>query len=183
MTGRTVGLILAAGAGRRYGAPKILVPGWLDTAVAALRGGGCDEVHVVTGAARPPPAADVREIHAENWADGIGASLRTGLAYLTGRPEAGEIVIHVVDCPDIGPDVVARVLGAGPGLRRAVFDGRRGHPVVLPHAHLRPLLEEVTDENGAGPYVRRQDHEVVECGDLASGMDIDRPTPPVRHSR
>ncbi|MCV7090392.1 nucleotidyltransferase family protein, partial [Mycobacterium interjectum] len=46
-----VGVLLAAGAGRRYGKPKVLVDGWLDAAVQALQGGGCGGVVLVLGAA------------------------------------------------------------------------------------------------------------------------------------
>ena len=47
------GVLLAAGAGTRFGMPKVLAErgAWLRAAVAALSGGGCDEVVVVLGAA------------------------------------------------------------------------------------------------------------------------------------
>lgn len=168
-----VGLVLAAGAGSRYGKPKILVPGWLDTAVGALADGGCTSVHVLTGAARPPLPAGAEEVHVPGWASGIGATVRAGIEHLLAAGDPQEVALHVVDCPDIGADVVARVLGAGDGLRRAVFDGRPGHPVVVPRAHLRPLLATLTDPDGAGPYLRSHPHVTVECGDLASATDVD----------
>ncbi|HRD14869.1 MAG TPA: NTP transferase domain-containing protein, partial [Mycobacterium sp.] len=47
------GVLLAAGAGTRFGMPKVLAErgSWLRAAVAALSGGGCDDVVVVLGAA------------------------------------------------------------------------------------------------------------------------------------
>ena len=47
------GVVLAAGAGTRYGMPKVLAGGgqWLRSAVSALHGGGCDDIVVVLGAA------------------------------------------------------------------------------------------------------------------------------------
>ncbi len=50
-----VGVLLAAGAGRRYGSPKVLAHGgaWLQAAVTALAEGGCAQVLVVLGAAVP----------------------------------------------------------------------------------------------------------------------------------
>jgi len=59
------GLLLAAGAGRRMGRPKALVPGWLRASVAALRAGGCDRVTVVLGAGADeaaPLLAAVRDL-------------------------------------------------------------------------------------------------------------------------
>ena len=46
------GIVLAAGAGTRYGRPKVLAAGgdWLRVAVPSLRAGGCGEVYVVLGA-------------------------------------------------------------------------------------------------------------------------------------
>ncbi|KAE8766082.1 nucleotidyltransferase family protein [Georgenia thermotolerans] len=176
----TAGLVLAAGAGSRYGMPKILVPGWLERAVGALRDGGCSAVRVVTGAARPPHLAGAEEIHCAGWERGIGASLRAGLTAVGGGP--ARVVVHVVDCPDVGPEVVERVLtAAGDRLARAVFDTRPGHPVVLPRTHLAPVLAALTDADGAGPYLRGRAHLAVECGDLATGRDID--TPPVGAAR
>lgn len=180
----TAGIVLAAGAGRRYGHPKILVPGWLDAAIDALYGGGCNQVYVLTGAARPSQRPDVHEIHVPGWSNGIGATLRAGLEHLLSGdesvPPAEQVVLHVVDCPDIGSDVVSRVLEAGDGLRRAVFDGRPGHPVVIPYRNLRPLLDVLEDHDGAGPYLRAHRHQAIECGDLASGEDVDHRTGPFR---
>lgn len=47
------GVVLAAGAGSRFGMPKVLAEEgvWLRRAVTALADGGCDEVIVVLGAA------------------------------------------------------------------------------------------------------------------------------------
>ncbi|MEE6287343.1 NTP transferase domain-containing protein [Georgenia sp. MJ173] len=173
----TTGVVLAAGAGTRYGMPKILVPAWLDRAVTALRDGGCAPVAVVTGAARPPLPDDTEEIHCPDWERGIGASLRAALIALQPWPQ--RLVVHVVDCPDIGRAVVRRVLDdVGEDLGRSVFDGRPGHPVVLPRRHLAPLLAELADDDGAGRYLRAHTHTTVECGDLATGADIDVAPPP-----
>lgn len=177
---RNVGVLLAAGAGRRYGKPKVLVDGWLGTAVGALRDGGCADVVVVLGAAEvvaPPGAAAVL---APDWADGLSASVRAGLAE-AGRRHADFAVLHVIDTPDVGPDVVARVLAraaASPsGLARAYFGDRPGHPVVLARRHWPAVLARISGDQGAGAYLReRGDVEAVDCGDLAGGQDIDEPS-------
>lgn len=177
-----VGLVLAAGAGTRYGLPKILVPGWLDGAVRALRDGGCAKVLVVTGAARSVIPDGAVEIHCPTWKRGIGASLRSGLTAVGAG--ADRIVVHVVDCPDVGASVVERVVrSAAGGPVRAVFDGQPGHPVVLPIESVPELLAQLRDEDGAGPYLSgRADVQLVECGDLATGQDKDFADGPARPS-
>lgn len=173
------GVVLAAGAGSRFGMPKVLAADgdWLRRAVAALHHGGCAEVIVVLGACGadvvevPAPA---RAVYAADWADGLSASLRTGL----GAVDTDFAVVHLVDTPDIGPDVVRRVLSAArvapSGLARAVYDGRPGHPVVIARRHFPQLLAGVTGDVGAGPFLRaRTDVSAVQCADLAGGADID----------
>ena len=84
------GLLLAAGAGRRMGRPKALVE--LDgeplvvRALRTLAEGGAAPVVVVLGAradeVRAVLPAGVRRVEAPDWAEGMGASLRAGLAAL-----------------------------------------------------------------------------------------------------
>lgn len=171
------GVVLAAGAGTRYGMPKVAVAQgeWLQTAVTALAGGGCADVVVVLGAALvevPPPA---RAVIASDWADGMSASVRAGISAVGSADLA---VLHTVDTPDIGADVVRRVLsaahGSRSGLARAVYDGRPGHPVVVHRRHWPQLLASLAGDRGAGPFLRaRADVVTVECADLATGRDVD----------
>jgi nicotine blue oxidoreductase len=117
----TAGLLLAAGQGRRYGMPKALAERdgrrWVDLALDVLRAGGCDPLVVVLGAA----AAEVREVATldgalivenRDWAEGIGSSLRAGLAALA-RTTAEAAVILLVDTPGITPAAVRRVAAVG----------------------------------------------------------------------
>lgn len=176
-------VVLAAGAGVRAGGPKALrhtADGepWIVRAVNALRAGGCDEVIVVLGAKAERAAQLVpggaRTVVAEDWANGVSASLRAGLA-AAGHAEVA--VLTLVDLPGLPASAVARLAsGAGPTtLRRAVYDGRPGHPVVLGRDHWAPLLREAAGDVGAGPYLRRRGAKRVECGDLWDGADIDVP--------
>lgn len=179
------GLLLAAGAGRRFGGPKALVgvdgtDGWLSRSVATLRDGGCDSVTVVLGAAADRARAllpqEVNVVVADDWAEGMGASLRAGLAALAASSgDTTAALVHLVDLPDVGPDVVARVLerATGPAaLARAAYDGTPGHPVLLGRDHW-PALAGVTGDKGARDHLATHAHDLVECGDLASGQDRD----------
>ena len=189
------GLLLAAGAGRRMGTPKALlrderdVP-YVDRALGRLLDGGCDLVTVVLGAAADEvraildedgwcvdPAVDV--VVAEDWAEGMGASLRAGLSALAaGRDDVTTALVSLVDLPDVDEAVVARVLAVDDRsdcLARASYDGVPGHPVLLGRDHWAGVVETATGDRGARDYLRDRDVLTVECGDLATGRDVDTP--------
>lgn len=182
MTGASrvvAGVLLAAGAGRRYGKPKVLVDEWRTAALAALRDGGCDAVIVVLGAAQIPLPDDVTTVTASDWQTGLSASLRAGLRQADALG-AEYAVLHVIDTPDVDAAVVSRVLHSAlasrSGLARAYFGDRPGHPVVLASRHWPDVIASVTGDRGAGEYLRaRDDVEIVDCSDLATGVDHDEP--------
>src|SRR5690606_1140805 len=162
MSAVAVGIVLAAGAGTRYGYPKVLAEdgAWLRAAIAALRAGGCARVVVVLGATGPHHGGlgipeGVEAVWAHDWARRLAASLRTGLAAATGGDYA---VIMPVDTPDVGAAVVTRVVEAAirapSGLARAVFAGRPGHPVVIGHSHWVGVVAASTADQGAATYIR-----------------------------
>ncbi len=174
----TTGLLLAAGAGRRMGRPKALVEGWLVRAVDSLA--DCDHVVVVLGAsadeARPLlDAHDVTIVVAPDWDEGMGASLRTGLMHLQ-HGDASRCVVTLVDLPDVTAPVVRRLLerpDTEDVLARATYDGSPGHPVLLGRAHWPGVIESAVGDQGARAYLSAHDVEGVECGDLATGADVD----------
>lgn len=173
-----VGVLLAAGAGRRYGSPKVLAHhgAWLQTAVTALAEGGCSTVVVVLGAAIPAQLPDgVSTVVAPDWAMGMGASLRAGLRAASATA-ATHALVHLVDTPDVGAEVVVRVLASGTDLARAGYDGKAGHPVLLGRRYWAAVHDAATGDRGARGFLRdRADVLLVECGDLATGEDHDTP--------
>lgn len=177
-----VGLLLAAGAGERFGGPKALArdddgTSWLLRSVQALR--PCAEIVVVLGAEAEQAAAllpmSVSRIRAEDWAEGMGASLRAGLSGLAPTSHEAALV-SLVDLPDVDAAVVARLVAAatGPGvLARAAYDGVPGHPVLIGRDHWAGVVETATGDRGARDYLAGREVALVECGDLASGADVD----------
>ncbi|EWT01334.1 4-diphosphocytidyl-2C-methyl-D-erythritol synthase [Intrasporangium oryzae NRRL B-24470] len=231
------GLVLAAGAGRRMGGPKALVrktagaPTLVEEAITALLDGGCEGVTVVVGAAAAEVTdvirhlgRDVDVVECAEWDEGMGATLRTGLASLTSATHehaapVSAALITLVDLPDVGAEVVARLLASGPRpspvhggppalatrpdgpgkahettseeqavgeeadeaarwratLSRAAYAGVPGHPVVIGRDHWDEVIASAVGDRGARSHFRAHAHGLVECGDLASGRDADRP--------
>jgi nicotine blue oxidoreductase len=117
----------------------------------------------------------VTVVVADEWAEGMAASLRTGLRSLAGSADDGAVV-SLVDLPDLVPEVVARVIAASSGpaaLARAAYDGTPGHPVLLGRDHWPGVVETAVGDQGARTYLADRDVTLVECGDLATGRDVD----------
>jgi CTP:molybdopterin cytidylyltransferase MocA len=186
------GLVLAAGGGRRLGGrPKALLTDadgtpWLSRTVARLHAAGCAHVLVVLGAAADEAAALVEPgtadvVVADDWADGMGVSLRRGLVHLE-RGRSAAVLVTLVDLPDVDTSVMRRVLerwrslGApADALVRATYQGRPGHPVLVGRDHWPGLTGTLGGDVGASPYLSGRRVHQVSCDDLATGHDLDRP--------
>jgi CTP:molybdopterin cytidylyltransferase MocA len=76
--------------------------------------------------------------------------------------------------------VIRRIIAAGApagsaALARATYDAVPGHPVLLGRDHWAGVIATATGDQGARAYLRTHDVLAVECGDLATGRDVDRP--------
>ncbi|MEU7904397.1 NTP transferase domain-containing protein [Actinoplanes sp. NPDC049118] len=186
------GLVLAAGAGRRYGMPKALVAyrgGLLvRRAAGVLSDAGVARGLVVVGAeaARIRAAApELTYVENPDWATGMASSLRAGLAALAATT-AGAAVILLVDMPGVTPAAVrATTAGAGPdSLVMGGYHGRRSHPVVLGRDHWAGVAASATGDHGARDYLRahRDRVRVVPVGHLADDADLDVPQGAANHA-
>ena len=180
------GLLLAAGAGRRFGSPKALVElgGELlvDRGARLLAAGGCTPVVVVLGAAADEVLArtsltDV--VVATDWAAGISASLRAGLADLTARDVAA-CVVALADQPGVSPDAVARLLAAhraGAVAAMATYAGEPRNPVLLSRDIWADVAATAVGDVGARQWLRSHPDVVVAvpCDDAGTAFDVDTP--------
>ena len=202
------GLVLAAGEGSRLGRPKGLLEradgtSFVAHAVGVVASGGAAPVFVAVGAAGDdvsllvPPSAVV--VRADDWAEGMGASLRAGLRALSTAagtapdaapgtataPVAGPdaagvdavdaVVVGLVDTPGVTAEAVRRLgaLASPSVLARCSYDGVPGHPVLIGRDHWAGAAAAARGDQGARAYLRGRDVTLVEVADVADGADVD----------
>ncbi|HEV8558701.1 MAG TPA: nucleotidyltransferase family protein [Actinophytocola sp.] len=184
-TPRVAGLLLAAGAGRRFGMPKALVRHrgglFVEHAAAVLHEAGCAPVVIVLGASADEVRATATLsgsslVDNPDWESGMGSSLRAGLDELSTSDTVAAVVLPV-DTPGVTAAAVRRLadLAAPDALARASYDGAPGHPVLIGRAHWPGVWELATGDQGARPYLRRHGGTDVPCADVGAGTDVDRP--------
>ncbi|MUL40865.1 nucleotidyltransferase family protein [Streptomonospora sp. PA3] len=180
-TAPVAGLLLAAGKGSRLGRPKALVEiageRLVDRGARTLREGGCAPVYVVTGAVEVETAG-AAAVHNPGWQDGLGSSLRAGLAALGEETDA--VVVALADQPLVTAAAVRRLLAAhaeGARAAAATYAGNLRNPVLLGREHWPTVHALAEGDVGARPFLRAYSHLVttVPCDDVASPDDIDTP--------
>lgn len=179
-------VVLAAGEGKRFGGPKALVSldGELlvDRAVRVALEAECAPVVVVLGAAAHDVVRAARLEGAvvvvnDDFATGIGSSLRCGLAAVTDL-RAPAAVVLLVDQPRVGPEAVRRLVAAWrDGARAAVasYEQQPRNPVLLDRTTWPEVSASATGDVGARDWLRAHadDVRLVACDDLGSDIDID----------
>lgn len=177
------GVVLAAGAARRFGGakPLALVDGETLLARTVRRlGGTCGAgVWVVTGcrhaavAAAVPPGA--HPVYHPGWASGMAGSLRRAIHALP--PVAMAVLVMPCDLPQVTAADIARLAAAW---RRqpsqpaaACFDGRRGAPAILPRRWWT-ALHRLRGDEGARAILAAV-HGVAGVDMPAAALDVDTP--------
>jgi len=176
------GLVLAAGAATRFGAPKQLaeldgVP-MLEHALRTMTAATVGRVVVVLGSGADEIAERV-DFHGadalvcDRWEEGQSASLACGLAELA---DCEAVVVTLGDQPRVSPDAIQRVIAArnGASAVRATYGGTPGHPVLL-ERDLFEQLRNVTGDKGARNLLVSAQVLDVPCDDLGGGEDVDTP--------
>jgi molybdenum cofactor cytidylyltransferase len=177
----TAGLVLAAGAGTRFGATKQLAPlrgrPLLEYAVEAMLAvPALESVVVVLGHAadeilRGAELGEAEVVVCREWERGQSASLRCGVAALR---DADAVAVTLGDQPFITPQVIAGALDQLEGYDavRTVYGGAPGHPVVL-GPRVLAAAGELAGDRGARDLLSRFHVRCWEAGHLCSAIDVD----------
>ncbi|HYX24071.1 MAG TPA: nucleotidyltransferase family protein [Thermoanaerobaculia bacterium] len=183
----------AAGASRRMGRPKLLLPfrgaPLVAAVVEALRTGGVEAIVLVTA----PEDEDLR-----SWARQAGvttavnpapargmlSSIQEGIDALGGADALARrgavLLVSPADLPRLGPksvaELLARMAATGAPLAVPVHQGRRGHPLALAPA----LIPEIFTLDPAVGLKQLRDRHAAELLEVAVDdpgvvMDVDTP--------
>lgn len=176
-------VVLAAGAGTRFGGCKQLAPldgrPLLAHALELAAAAETAETVLVLGAhaERIEAAMDltgVRVVHANDWERGPQASLAAGLAAL--GEETAAALVTLGDEPRVPAAAVRRLVALRrpglPGLR-ASYEGNAGHPVLIERELFAPMIALGRSGTTPGPVLRGAGVIEIECGDLGAAGDVD----------
>jgi molybdenum cofactor cytidylyltransferase len=194
-----IGILLAAGQGRRFdasGRRLKLIEARRTGAVAgeplalaaalALRAALGSVVAVVRSEQGPNQerlrrlleqagCAIVTCAPADGAAEGMGASIACGIA---SRPHAGGWIIALADMPAIQPPTIRALRAAieqGAASAAPYFRGQRGHPVAF-GAACGPALAALVGDTGARAVLERFPPVRIDVDDPGILMDVDRAT-------
>lgn len=181
--GQIVSVVLAAGAGRRFGGRKqlALLAGrpLVEHALAAAAASGTSTLLVLGSDAeeieRGIGLGGATAIRCPDWEEGQHASLRCGLAAL--GPEVGAALVMLGDEPFVSPEAARRVIAArhdGVAALRATYGGRPGHPVLIDRELFDRLIAAPPDLKPAA-LLREAGVVSVDCSDLGDPADVDTP--------
>lgn len=178
-------LILAGGAGRRFGGGKLHAdlagaPVIRRVAEAVLRAGFAD-VTVISGADDEPVRAalaglDLHLIHAPDWAEGMAASLRSGIAALA--PGTAGACVFLGDMPLVPVALSAALAEAAEDAGYAArprHAGKPGHPVAFTSAAFADLMALEGDRGATALLRARPDVAYLDTDDEGALLDIDTP--------
>jgi len=179
-----IGLLLAAGGGRRFGGPKAPFvhddERLVDRGVRLLREAGCQEVIVVLGAWVGEVAHATVVINSA-WESGQASSLLKGLESLPVGAE--RVCVLLVDQIGMTSRVISRVIDSPEAMVAAGFEDLFSPPIAFTHQHFAPLMTDLKQalsegkrsDSGARHYFQEVGGFILQVEDLALLEDLDEP--------
>ncbi|MCL2126596.1 MAG: NTP transferase domain-containing protein [Oscillospiraceae bacterium] len=181
-------IILAAGLSERMGVFKPMLPvGSQSAAVRCIRtaqAAGVHDIIVVTGNNRDElvehlrnEAPEARTVHNNDYNDGMFSSTCVGAAALSDNIDG--FFVLPSDCCAISADTLKTLekhftISGAQAVTRPKFDGRRGHPPLIPIQHREGLLA-YSGDGGLKGFLSPLPTVEVELDNRESLLDMDTP--------
>jgi len=186
---RIAALVLAAGESRRMGdANKLTIPvdgtPMVARVVDALQQSHAQRVIVVTGheperIKEALSGRDVELVHNPDYAEGIGSSVRAGVAAL--GDDVDGALVALADMPWVSAEVINRLIDAFTSASESSifiprFGGQRGNPVLWGAQHFPELLALAGDVGGKALFQRHASAICyVDVESASVNLDVDTP--------
>lgn len=157
----------------------VVCPGWEEGMGATLRTGLSHLAAAAHEDCAPVAAALVTLVDLPD----VGAVVVDRL--LTAGPQpapARNDRAHRQAAPGAADAVAGKAARWRATLSRAAYQGVGGHPVIIGRDHWAEVVASALGDRGARGHFRTHPHVLVECGDLATGRDADRPEDLARKS-
>lgn len=182
-------MILAAGSSTRLGSPKQLVSfknsTLLEYSITQALLAGLSPVLVVTGSDHIVvnnllKGKKITTVHNENWEQGMGSSISSGIVFLQQHFEnCRQVIISVCDQPLLRHFHFTKLCIAATDSAKAIitstYAGTAGVPVLFKHKYF-PDLSALKGEEGAKKLIKSYNSDVAEVPFAGGNIDIDTPS-------
>ncbi|GGD38974.1 nucleotidyltransferase family protein [Muriicola marianensis] len=181
-------LLLAAGASRRMGRPKQLLP-WKDTtllnhAIQTALSCNSDDVIVILGSEAETIQKNLKKgnykilVHKE-WDKGLGSTIGKGVTYLEASdPTTHAVLIMLGDQPLLGSDhlnaLIDRFKKEGKGIIATDYGAKLGVPAVFSREYFAELAR-LQGDSGAGKLIASHADSVIGIPGGRRTADLDSP--------
>lgn len=184
----TICLLLAAGSSSRMGEPKMLLPfrggTLLQHIVNEINGLPDAQLIVVTGCYHELlvnilQPQQVPLIYNDQWSEGMGSSIKSGMEYIQQRyPEASRVLLLVVDQPYISTGLLQQMQDEMERSKQKIiactYAGTIGTPVLFDKTYFSKLLL-MKGDKGAKQLVLQSVTDLQTIDFPQGAIDIDRP--------
>ena len=182
---KVAAVVLAAGAGSRFGGGKLLAEldgrAIVGHVVDAARTAGLEPIVVVgppTGELDGLDLGAVRRVTNETPQEGLSSSVRIGLRELDGNQEVGAAVILPGDQPRVRPEVIRQLIDVAdatpaPLLIAPLYDDDAAPNPILARRAAWRLADELVGDRGFGPLLADRPDLVQRVRVAGANPDID----------
>ena len=176
-------IILAAGESKRMGFPKMILSingkTMIENVIDHVAESDSDAILVVLGAGSGKlidivKKYDVKYCYNENYREGMLSSVRCGFKNLPLDIEA--VLVFQGDQPLISPALINSLIreyrSSGKGIVIPVYDGKRGHPLLLDHRY-REQIDKLDPDEGLRSITSLYPGDILEVNTDDQGILLD----------